>query len=88
MIETDTPDIVLQLLNLRRHIDLVFADINLPGEVDGDELAADIIRDHPGLKVLLTTGDSLADSPTHLPVLHKPFSATELTEQVRSILDG
>jgi DNA-binding NarL/FixJ family response regulator len=40
-------------------VDLVFTDINLPDDMNGLELGEWTLRERPGVKVLVTTGESL-----------------------------
>ncbi|VAW73406.1 hypothetical protein MNBD_GAMMA12-3350 [hydrothermal vent metagenome] len=83
----------LKYLDSHKDIDLLFADIVMPGGTDGYTLAAQAVKKLPKLKVLLTSGyapcttqDKLQNSFTqHL--LHKPYGNDELAHSVRTILD-
>jgi CheY-like chemotaxis protein len=46
----------LEALQAKFAIDLVFTDINLPGGMNGLELAEWILNNRPGVKTLITTG--------------------------------
>ena len=73
--------------------DLLFTDVVMP-EMTGAELAAELSRRLPGLKVLFTTGytrnaivhNGVLDAGKHL--LSKPFAIEDLAAKVRSLLDG
>jgi CheY-like chemotaxis protein len=73
-------------------IDLAILDMVMPG-VSGLDLATDLIREYPGIKILYTSGyvDSVAmnviarRSPQ--TVLLKPFTEQALLERVRQLLE-
>lgn len=68
----------LEHLSAGSRIDLLFTDINLPGDIDGARLAT-LVRDmHPGLPVIYASGrwallDELRGVP-HSAILQKPYS--------------
>lgn len=72
--------------------DLLFTDVVMPG-MTGADLAAELLKRHPGLKVLFTTGytrnaivhNGVLDAGKHL--LTKPFAIEDLAAKVRSLLD-
>ena len=69
-------------------VDLVFTDINLPDDMNGLELGEWTLRERPGVKVLVTTGDA---SRTDIPqtvglVLAKPYTSRDLLDRVRQAL--
>ena len=79
----------LALLEQDVQVDLLFADIAMPGGISGVELAARARRLRPGLKVLLTSGyseaalDLAADAP---PLLAKPYQHDDLARRLLEIL--
>lgn len=68
--------------------DAAVLDVLMPG-VSGDVTAERLLLEHPGLRVLLMTGDHgdqfVAGLP--VPVLRKPFAPEELVRAVRELLD-
>ena len=72
--------------------DLLFTDVVMP-EMTGSELASELLKRQPGLKVLYTTGytrnaivhNGVLDARTHL--LSKPFHIEDLASKVRDLLD-
>jgi two-component system, cell cycle sensor histidine kinase and response regulator CckA len=71
-------------------VHLLIADVVMPG-FGGLHLADELRREHPGLKVLLTSGypaEVLADAVLHPGVafLGKPYDPTTLARRVREIL--
>ena len=64
-----------------REIDVVFSDVMMPGEKNGLDLAAEVSRRRPNLKILLTTGYAagLISNPSKdVHVLRKPYDIRSL----------
>jgi two-component system cell cycle sensor histidine kinase/response regulator CckA len=76
-----------------RNFDIVVTDIVMPGVKTGAELAQDLKALNPRLKVLLLSGYTqnsaiLRELLSHGgSFLQKPFSAAQLVEKVRQVLD-
>ena len=72
--------------------DLLFTDVVMP-DMTGAELAAELSKRYPALKVLFTTGytrnaivhNGMLDAGKHL--LSKPFAMEDLAAKVRNLLD-
>jgi CheY-like chemotaxis protein len=79
----------IDVLKASARIDLVLTDIVMPGTMDGLGLAKQVVREHPGIKVLLTTGYSQTTSNIHtpFPVLRKPYQLATMARAVRNALD-
>jgi nitrogen-specific signal transduction histidine kinase/ActR/RegA family two-component response regulator len=78
-------------ISLGRDLDLLVTDVVMP-DLDGRTLAAAITRNHSGLKVLFMSGyprdlETDVSGQAAGGVLGKPFSARELSEAVRQVLD-
>jgi CheY-like chemotaxis protein len=84
VIEAEDSLNALEILKSDEHIDLVFSDIILPGELNGRLLAKKISEDFPDIKVKLTTGyeDQLKDDDIEHDILRKPYSKAELIEYI------
>jgi CheY-like chemotaxis protein len=52
---------------------LVFSDIQMPGAMDGVDLARWIARERPELKVLLTSGRAVLEAAEAWPFVAKPY---------------
>ena len=81
----------LEISLKRMKIDLVLADIQLGGDINGIEVAERIRQDKPEIKVLVMSGfpDREAEAADkRLPFLRKPFSLADLTRRVREALSG
>ncbi len=73
-------------------VDLAILDVVMPG-MGGRELALELKRRRPGLRVLLVSGYHAASGPREHPwpeaedFLPKPFSPSSLGKKVREVLD-
>ena len=72
-------------------INLLFTDIMMPGNLLGDELAAQLKAAKPSLPVLFTSGYTpevtKTDFRNSANFLSKPFSPVQMLETVRQCLD-
>ena len=76
-------------------IDLLFADMIMPGKLTGLDLAAEFRREQPGLPVIISSGYSTelhaAETPAALEGvkhLQKPYALPLLARTLRECLDG
>jgi PAS domain S-box-containing protein len=73
-----------------REVDLVFADVMMPGSMNGVELAREVRRRRPDAPILLTTGYAgaalQAAGLDRFQVLHKPYEIESLEEALRAAL--
>jgi CheY-like chemotaxis protein len=76
-----------------RPIDLLLTDLVMPGGMMGTDVAAELRRANPALKVIFTTGYSPGVAGTNpalqdeMSFLAKPYSPNKLAEIVRNCLD-
>jgi DNA-binding NtrC family response regulator len=64
-----------------RDINLVFTDVMMPGSMNGMDLATEVRRRWPHVRVLLTTGyagSSLKGTEGEIAVLSKPYEMKTL----------
>lgn len=73
----------VELLSANRSIALVFSDINMPGPIDGNDLAVWIASRFPDIKVLLTSAIVRHGGP---PSIGKPYSFVELQRRIEAML--
>lgn len=77
---------------LRGKIDLLFTDMRMPGGMSGRELAENLLRDSPAMRVIYCTGYSVDFSKPEtnlvegVNLLLKPYNATALTRALRKAL--
>lgn len=87
-----------QALDILQHepaINMIFSDVVMPGDINGFELAEKAAHDYPGIKILLTSGNSgkASTSISNVPVsiseniLGKPYTKDELAVRIRRLLD-
>jgi CheY-like chemotaxis protein len=90
-LQAETAKDALELL-ADTHVDVLFTDIELPGGMNGTELAEAIHHLYPEIKVLFTTGYAREASlygrglHEHAPWLLKPYSHQELARELKALL--
>jgi len=88
----DGEEAIAQFLGNKERINLVLLDVIMPKQ-NGKEVAAALRKDHPGIKILFTSGytmnifknDELAAAS--FDFIRKPFQSKSLLLKVRKILD-
>ncbi len=81
----------LQLLDEHPRIGLLFTDVDMPGDMDGIELARQVSRDRPDVELIVTSGavhvpdGALPDDGTFIA---KPYRPEWLAGLVIEKLDG
>lgn len=91
VIEACDAEHALGVLQSGAQIDLVFSDIQMPGAMNGLDLATHILGHHPGLPVILTSGGTLQlESGSALaalgPVEPKPYDPQTVLGRIRAAL--
>lgn len=56
VVEAGNADEAIRILESQLPIDLVFSDIQMPGDMDGFGLARWIRQNHPDIRIILTSG--------------------------------
>ena len=70
-------------------VDVLFTDINMPGEIDGLGLAERVHRTHPDTELVVTSGkQALPDSslPDNGTFLCKPYGIDDLVRVIKTKL--
>ena len=90
VIEAGDAEEAMSVLSAGTHVDLVFSDINMPGDFNGNLLADWIAKHHPSIPVLLTSG---APGEAHIAAagsarrfIAKPSDPTELIRLIETML--
>jgi CheY-like chemotaxis protein len=86
----------IEVLRSELDVELVFSDIVMPGQVNGDDLYLWVKAHRPEVKVLLTTGlrseelkEFVGDGEVTVPIgLPKPYTKEQLAEAIRDIFTG
>jgi CheY-like chemotaxis protein len=87
VIEASCADDALAYIRAGGKVDLVFSDIEMPGVLDGRQLAGLLARDYPGIPVILTSGDTqLGSSVSTRLFVVKPYSIAYAVKLFRSVL--
>jgi len=66
-------------------IDLLLTDVKMP-RMGGLALVEQILKERPGIRILVMAGKMSSEDLTQLPFLRKPFSAEVFREKVREVL--
>lgn len=80
-------DAAIRLLEAHDAIHILFTDIEMPGSMDGLELAACIRDRWPKISIIITSGRILARDvglPAGDIFLAKPYGAQELTDRLEA----
>ena len=78
VLEAADADTALQIIDDGTAIDVLFADVRLPGK-DGSQLAREARQRRPTLKVILTSGGPAPDAPADGAIwLGKPYKWDDL----------
>ncbi|MGB9610310.1 MAG: response regulator, partial [Bryobacteraceae bacterium] len=75
----------LRLAETTPDLHLLLTDISMPG-LDGEELARELTRRLPRLRVLLISGFARRGDSLSWPVLAKPFSPDRLLAEIRRVV--
>jgi len=90
LVATNGSEALMTLNDYMHGIDLLITDLMMP-EMDGKELAAQVSRTHPHVRIIFMSGFSdseLASASTNgdAPLFVKPFSLKILRAKVRELL--
>lgn len=91
VIEAGSADEAVRVLQAALVIDLVFSDVNMPGDMDGLGLVRWLRRERPELGIILTSGalgralttDDLGERGLFLA---KPYDFSELVRRIHALL--
>jgi CheY-like chemotaxis protein len=88
VIEAPTADVAWKFLRAGGPVDLVFADIETPGSLDGLQLARSIRVQFPTLPIVLTSGNERPRSYEGLGVfVAKPYSFEHIASIISDALN-
>jgi CheY-like chemotaxis protein len=81
----------LRVLQTGQEFELLFSDVVMPNGMSGVELAREVKRLRPNIKILLTSGYARDVLERHnavdeFPIIHKPFRLADLARRLRAML--
>jgi CheY-like chemotaxis protein len=91
VIEAGSAAEAVTVLSSPEPVDIVFSDIQMPGEMDGFGLATWVRQNQPWLKVLLTSGNARAantagDLCEDGPLEQKPYHPQTILSRIQQLL--
>jgi CheY-like chemotaxis protein len=93
VVEAGSAAEAITVLESPEPIDIVFSDIQMPGEMDGFGLATWVRQHQPWLKMLLTSGNARAASTAGNlcedgPLEQKPYHPQTILARIQRLLSG
>ena len=91
VVEAESADEAILVLESRLDITVVFTDIQMPGSMDGLKLAAAIRGRWPPIKIVATSGllnIREEDLPRGSRFLSKPYSPAQIVGTLRELTDA
>jgi len=88
-VEAVDADEAFAVLKSRSDIALLFTDIQMPGSLDGLQLAYVVHKHWPSIKIILVSGQlklSVNDIPPDSRFFGKPLKSGEMTAQMRDMM--
>src|SRR5437016_6731461 len=74
VIEAANADEAMDVLESGTAVDLIFSDVQMPGSMDGTELARWAMKSHPEILIILTSGNVKSETFSNLArFLPKPY---------------
>ena len=88
VLEADTAEAALSIIESGQPIDVLFTDIRLPGEMDGWRLAAIVRESKPQLPVIYATGYTVerSDQVPGSVFLKKPYRPSAIADTIRTLV--
>ena len=89
VLEAKDADAALKLLEARPDVKLLFTDVQMPGSLNGMELAREVHARWPHILLVITSGrerPTRGEIPDDGRFVAKPYSAEELLGQVNDLL--
>ena len=89
VVEAVDGDAALQVLEARSDVHVLFTDVNMPGSLDGLDLARLVHERRPDIKLLIASGqvrlneEEIPDSGRFLP---KPYAPADILREVRGLM--
>ena len=86
VIEADCAESALEILKTRADVSVLFTDVNMPGALDGMDLARLVHERWPAIQLVVTSGRGLSTAvPDDGRFVAKPYSIEEMTQAVTDV---
>jgi len=90
-LEANNASMAKTMIDSGQKIDLVFSDVLMPGDIDGQMLGLWVEKNHPLIKVVLTSGftkrkTEVGEQESSFPLLRKPYTIEALAKKVSTAL--
>jgi CheY-like chemotaxis protein len=89
VLEADSADEAISLLEGRPDIHLVFTDVQMPGTMDGLKLSHYIRQRWPPVKLIVASGQAILDEsqlPTGSRFFAKPYDSRDIVQTIIGLL--
>lgn len=90
VLEAETADAALVILQQHEDVELLFSDVDMPGSMDGVELARRVHDRWPWIALLLTSGHHNIDEdelPDGGRFVRKPWTQERLMSKIQAVLE-
>jgi PAS domain S-box-containing protein len=90
--ETASAAEAIKTLEAKSEFDLVFTDVIMPGALSGADLAREVMRRWPGIRILMTSGYTEATAlgkikmPENVRLLSKPYANADLKRMIAEVM--
>lgn len=87
VVEASTADDALELLRSRNDVAGLFTDVNMPGKLNGIELAHHAYDMHPGISIIVTSGVGMVEEAALPPggrFVPKPYACSQVAALLAS----
>jgi DNA-binding NtrC family response regulator len=88
VVQAANADEALQAMNSRPDVRVLFTDVQMPGQLDGMDLARKVHEQWPKVLVLITSGNSRpakADIPNQGHFLAKPYRSEDVISEIAAL---
>ena len=89
VLEAGNADEALRILEATPEVRVVFSDVDMPGSLDGLDLARNICRRWPSIGIVLTSGHRIRAEiiPRESRFLPKPYDGPVLVRHIEEMMD-
>ena len=88
VIEAENGDVALTTLRARPEVQVLFTDVDMPGSIDGFELARITAREHPEIRIVVVSGKA-APGPGDLApgaqFIAKPYAPAKVVRAIHGV---